>query len=56
MTTEILERDNREVTKLSGTERDQVAGEHHGSGAFAWAMIGALGAVVGATIVAIMFF
>lgn len=56
MTTEILERANQEAGERSDAERDQPAGEHHGASPFAWAMIGALGAVVGAAIVVVLFF
>jgi hypothetical protein len=76
MTSEILERDTRDVSRLSNTERGQlergrlehgqvergqvergsVMGEHHGSAAFAWGLIGALAAVLTATVLAILFF
>ena len=56
MTTEILERANRDAHERSDAERDQPAGEHDGASPFAWGMIGALGAVVGAAIIVVLFF
>jgi hypothetical protein len=61
MNTEILERDRSDASKLSNTERGQVArsnvvDEHYGSLAFAWGLIGALGVVLAATILTVLFF
>lgn len=56
MNIEGLECENLDVNELSDTEREQFAGKHHGSSMFAWAMIGALGAVLGATTVVVLLF
>jgi hypothetical protein len=56
MTTKILESDNRDLSEHRDSEHGHVAREPYGSYAFAWAMIGALGTLLSATIIVVLFF
>ena len=55
MRTEILERDRSDANKLSNAERSRVVGDH-GPYAFACGLLGALGTVIAAAIIAVLFF
>jgi len=56
MSVESLECENLDVNELSAAERDQIAGKHPDTLMFAWTMVGALAAVLGAMIVVILFY
>ena len=56
MNFESLECENLDANELSDTKPHRVAGEHHDPGVFAWMMVGALGALLGATTVVILLF
>ena len=56
MSVESLECENLDVNELSATERDQVADRHPDTRMFAWTLIGALGTVLGLTILVVLFY
>jgi hypothetical protein len=56
MSVESLECENLDVNDVSDIQSDQVADRHPDTRMFAWTLIGALGTVLGLTIVVVLFY